>query len=90
MNLSNAYAEIRGSGDKLKVILDPTQEDTMSPQARQAVTVEMGKNISHLAVVSRKKHIRLLGNFFLKMKDLGFELKLFHDEEKAKEWLDSF
>ena len=84
--LIEKFKEI-GDGKRLLVLIDPTEENSMSDEAKNQIIVNLGTVVFAVAVMNKKKYITQLGNLFLKSKRLSFSLKMFTDENKAVDWL---
>lgn len=82
-----AYSEIRKNNDKLVVLLDPTEENSMTPEARKYVIKHLKDNVQCIAIIGRKKFIRTLFGIFNSVVDIGVHMKMFESEEKAEKWL---
>lgn len=85
--LFSAYSEIRMNGDKLNVILDPTEENSMSAEARKYVVKHLKDNVQRIAVVGRKPFIRGLFKIFSSVINIGVEMNMFESEKKAERWI---
>lgn len=83
-----AFDELRGDS-KLFVLHDPTEENSMTIEARKYIMIHMKDHIEVFAVIGRKKFVRSIFKIISAFVDLGVEMQMFEGEEKAEKWLHS-
>lgn len=84
--LHEKFSEIRGN-ERLIVLMDPTEENSMTPEARHYVVKHTREHVSCLTIIGRKKFTRSLFKIFTSFIDIGVEMKMFDSEQKAEKWL---
>ncbi len=80
------FAEIR-KGERLLVLLDPTEENSMTAEARKLLVKHLKDDVRCLAVIGRKKFVRSLFDIISSFVDIGVDMKMFDKETKAEKWL---
>lgn len=84
--LFTAFTELQGE-EKLIVLQDPTEENSMSANARKLVMKHMKDHVAIFAVIGRKKFIRSLFKVISTFVDIGVEMQMFESEVEAEKWL---
>jgi len=85
--LFEKLAEINVHTERLTLIMDPTQENSMTTEAKKHVIDHFKTHVERVAIISRKRFVRTMFLFFRSIKDIGVEMKMFKNEEDAKEWI---
>ncbi len=86
VSLSTRLKEISG-GSPILLLHDPTALPMMSSNARKFLVKWGNENIKALAVVSNDSMSRLVVNFMIHVDQPQFPIKLFEDQDQAKNWL---
>ncbi|MBL4703216.1 MAG: hypothetical protein JKY54_01760 [Flavobacteriales bacterium] len=86
VDLINKLKEL-GKGEKVLVLMNPTEENSMTDGAKNQVVNHMGEAVVALGVINRKPYIADLGNFFLNSKVRTYAFNMFADESTATYWL---
>lgn len=81
-----AFAEFRGE-EKLYVLHDPTEENSMTNEARSYIMKHMKDNVAAYGVVGRKQFVRSVFAVVSKFVDIGVELNMFENEAEVEKWL---
>lgn len=85
--LFSAYSRIQMDDERLVVLLDPTEENSMTSEARKHVVKHLKDHVQSIAIVGRKKFIRTLFSIISSVVNIGVNMKMFDSEEKAENWL---
>lgn len=81
------YNELRSGGDRLVILMDPTEENSISPAAKKFIMTRMKEEVGVLALIARKKFTRTMFNVMRSAVSTGVDLKMFDNETDAENWL---
>lgn len=82
----NQVNEITG-GKKALMLIDPTEEKSMTKEGRKMIKLLGEKHCLGMAVITRKEHVKRIANILMKIDGPKFPLKMFTVQEEATNWL---
>jgi microsomal dipeptidase-like Zn-dependent dipeptidase len=80
------FKKITG-GKKVCMLADVTNSAETTKEMRDWAAIELPKLIKAIAMVSQSPLGKMLANLFFRVKKQPYPVKMFTDEEEAKEWL---
>jgi hypothetical protein len=77
-------------GRKVCIILDISDYQPPSKEARDYLAVEMPKLVKAMAILSDSPLGRMIANLFFKIKHQPYPMKMFSTEEEATQWIKQY
>ncbi|MCB0401536.1 MAG: STAS/SEC14 domain-containing protein [Flavobacteriales bacterium] len=76
-------------GEKALIYIDPTEEQSMEPEARKTLKALGEEHCLGMAVLTRKNYAKNIANIIITTLQPKFHVKLFTDQSEAVSWLKS-
>ncbi len=85
--LLDKLGEIRTTDSGLIVLMDPTEENSMTIEARNYIIRNMKTQLACLVIISRKKFVRTIFSIVSSVKNIGVNMKMAKSEKEGENWI---